>query len=264
VKQGPALFDDVRACRDEAAFWWLGQASYIVKLGAAVALVDPFLGRVEGRRIPPLFSAGDARGVITAVICTHNHDDHIDPEAVPALAKETDAVFAAPRAHAARMAALGVPSHRLVALNDEETASAGGITVAAVKSSHEFFDQTPAGLFPHLGYVLQGAGRTIYHSGDTVWWEGLQARLARWVFDVMMLPINGRDARRLSTGCIGNMVYQEAADLAGGLSVKLVVPMHYDMFASNAEDPSLFVDYVRVKYPRQKVWVGEHTTRVSF
>ena len=234
-----------------------------MKLGAAVVLVDPFLGRVEGRLVPPLFSAEDARGVVTAVICTHDHDDHIDPEAVPALARATDAVFVAPRAHSARMTSLGVPSHRLVAMNDEETAAAGGVTVTAVKSSHEFFDQTADGLFPYLGYVVQGAGRALYHSGDTVWWEGLQARLSRWAFDAVMLPINGRDAHRFSTGIIGNMVYQEAADLAGGLSVKLVVPMHYDMFAFNAEDPALFVDYVRVKYPRQKVWVGGHAARVT-
>jgi len=181
---------------------------------------------------------------------------------VPALARETEAVFVAPRAHSARMASLGVPPHRLVALNDGETAAAGGVAVTAVKSSHELFDLGSDGLFPYLGYVMQGAGRTLYHSGDTVWWEGLQARLQRWAFDAVMLPINGRDAKRLSAGIIGNMVYQEAADLAGGLSVKLVVPMHYDMFAFNAEDPTLFVDYVRVKYPGKRVWVGEHTTRV--
>jgi L-ascorbate metabolism protein UlaG (beta-lactamase superfamily) len=263
VKQGIDLFNEVRTCQDEAAFWWLGQATYIVKLGKAVALVDPFLSRVEGRRVPPLFSAEDARGIVTAVLCTHDHLDHLDPEAVPGLAKSTDAFFVAPRAHAGRMASLGVPPERLFAMNDGETISAGEVTVSAVKASHEFFDQTLEGLYPCLGYVMQGAGRTLYHSGDTVWWEGLQARLSQWQFDAMMLPINGRDARRLSTGIIGNMVYQEAADLAGGLAVKLVVPMHYDMFASNAEDPSLFVDYVRVKYPQQRVWVGGHTTRVA-
>jgi L-ascorbate 6-phosphate lactonase len=148
VKRGIELFSEVRACEDEAAFWWLGQATFIVKLGTAVALVDPFLSRMEGRRVPPLFSAKDAGGIVTVVICTHDHDDHIDPEAVPALSQSTVAVFVAPRAHAARMASLGVPTHRLVTVNDEETVVAGGVTVTAVKSSHEFFDETPDGLFP--------------------------------------------------------------------------------------------------------------------
>ena len=40
--------------------------------------------------------------------------------------------------------------------------------------------------------------------------------------------------------------------------------MHYDMFAHNAEDPALFVEYVRVKYPGRSMWVGQHTTAVTF
>jgi L-ascorbate 6-phosphate lactonase len=171
-------------------------------------------------------------------------------------------VFVAPRAHAARMRDLGVSGPRFLGLNDEEAVSAAGATVTAVKASHELFEETPEGLFPHLGYVVQGAGAAIYHSGDTVWWEGLQARLRRWRFDAVMLPINGRDARRLAADCIGNMVYQEAADLAAGLDATLMVPMHYDMFAGNSEDPGRFADYVRVKYPGRRVWVGEPTTRV--
>jgi L-ascorbate metabolism protein UlaG (beta-lactamase superfamily) len=111
---------------------------------------------------------------------------------------------------------------------------------------------------------MEGGGRTAYHPGDGVWWEGLQARLSRWSFDVMFLAINGRDAERFSAGIIGNMVYQEAADLAGGLTVGLTVPMHYDMFAANSEDPMLFVDYVKAKYPGRRTWVGEPGEPVRF
>ncbi len=77
-----------------------------------------------------------------------------------------------------------------------------------------------------------------------------------------MLPINGRDAKRLSSGCIGNMTYQEAADLAGALGPRLTIPAHYDMFAENSEDPALFDNYMRVKYPALKVCVCEHGSKV--
>ena len=69
----------------------------------------------------------------------------------------------------------------------------------------------------------------------------------------MFPPINGRDAERLRDNCIGNMTYQEAADLVGVLKPGLAVPGHYDMFAFNGEDPRKFVDYVEIKYPEQKV-----------
>jgi len=66
--------------------------------------------------------------------------------------------------------------------------------------------------------------------------------------DIELLPINGRDAIRYKDNCIGNMTYQEAADFAGEVGTKLVIPGHWDMFAHNSEDPHAFKDYLSVKY----------------
>ena len=74
----------------------------------------------------------------------------------------------------------------------------------------------------------------------------------------MFLPINGRDAKRLAAGCIGNMTYQEAADLAGALQPRLTIPTHFEMFAMNSVDPALFIDYMRVKYPNLKTHLPVH------
>jgi L-ascorbate 6-phosphate lactonase len=264
VLKGKPLFDDVRGCPDEAAFWWLGQHSFILKLGHRRMLIDPFLTEMEERRVPPLFAPADATGVIDLVLCTHDHIDHIDPAAIPGLAEHTSAVFVAPRAHERRMRDLGVPSGRLVLLNDGESTSVDGVAVHAIKAAHETFDETDEGFFPFLGYVIEGSGRTVYHAGDTLWWEGLQARLRRWSLDVAMVPINGRDAKRFADDVQGNMTYQEAADLLGGLDVRLSVPTHYDMFEFNAENPELFVAYMQVKYPDHPVWVGDPTERIAF
>ena len=262
--QGSALFEDVRRCEAEAAFWWLGQHTFIVKLGETRLLIDPFLSEVDGREVPPLFAPEDACGTIDLVCCTHDHLDHIDPEAIPGLAECPDVRFVAPRAHTGRMLDLGVPPNRLIGLNDGETAVVAGVWVHAVKAAHETFDVTPDGLFPFLGYVIEGADRVVYHAGDTVWWEGLQARLSPWRFDVAFVPINGRDAERYRQDIIGNMTYQEAGDLLGGLDVGLSVPAHYDMFAFNAEDPDLFVDYMASRYPDHEVWIGGYAEAVSF
>ena len=83
----------------------------------------------------------------------------------------------------------------------------------------------------------------------------MQARLKRWTFDLAILPINGRDAARYAANCIGNMTYQEAADLAGSLQPRLTVPGHYGMFAANTGDPAAFADYMRVKYPGLRTFV---------
>ena len=128
------------------------------------------------------------------------------------------------------------------------------VRITGIAASHEFLDQDPATLrYPYLGYVLETQDLTIYHSGDTCLYEGMQTRLKKWHFDLAFLPINGRDARRLRAGCIGNMTHQEAADLAGVLKPGVTIPGHYGMFANNTIDPQLFSDYMAVKYPDLKV-----------
>lgn len=261
---GTALFDSIRSTRAASAFWWLGQHTFIVKIDDTIVLIDPFLTELEDRSLPPLFEPSEAAGVVDVVACTHDHLDHIDPVAISGLAEHTDAHFVAPSAHEERMRSLGVPPNRLDVLNDGETASVAGLQFHAIKSAHEFFEQTADGHFPFLGYVIQGGGKSVYHSGDTVWWEGLQTQLSRFSLDVVFVPINGRDAKRYRNDIQGNMTYQEAADLVGGLDVKLAVPAHYDMFEWNAEDPNLFVDYMAAKYPGRRVWAGLHTEEVTF
>jgi len=66
-----------------------------------------------------------------------------------------------------------------------------------------------------------------------------------------LLPINGRDGARYRRDCIGNMTFQEAADLAGELRPRFVLPGHWDMFADNPGDPDAFSDYLDAKYPGQ-------------
>jgi hypothetical protein len=40
----------------------------------------------------------------------------------------------------------------------------------------------------------------------------------------------------------------------------LTIPTHYDMFAMNAEDPDLFIDYMKVKYPALKTHKCDYGT----
>ena len=44
------------------------------------------------------------------------------------------------------------------------------------------------------------------------------------------------------------MTYQEAADLAGEVLPKIVIPGHWDMFADNSADPDEFGRYIKAKY----------------
>lgn len=266
AKQGRELINEVSAAEAPAGqglFWWLGQHSFIVKLGATVIYIDPYLDPNPDRQTPPLFTPDQVTNA-DLVLCTHDHIDHIDPFAIPGIARASpNAVFVAPRPHRQRMLDLDAPEERLRLLLPEETMQLHGLAITAVKAKHEFFDEQPDG-FPFLGYVIEGRGATLYHPGDTLVYDGLTTTLRRWRFDAAFLPINGRDAARFRVGCLGNMTYQEAVDLAGELDVRLSVPAHWDMFAMNSEDPQKFVDYLDAKFPGLPAWVGSAGEPVTF
>jgi L-ascorbate metabolism protein UlaG (beta-lactamase superfamily) len=267
---GQPLIDEVNATTlapGECAFWWMGQLSYILKLGDKVLYLDPFLSPGKARNTPPLLKPAE---VTNAAVITgsHDHGDHIDRPVWPALARGSpQAKFVVPALLVAKLsAALKIPEGRFVGLDDAASAEVAGLKITGVASAHEFLDQDPAtGKYPYLGFVIEGNGCRIYHSGDTCKYEGLESRLKKLgVIDLAFLPINGRDAPRLRSNCIGNMTFQEAVDLAGAVGVRMAVPSHWDMFKNNSEDPQKFADYMAVKFPRVRTLVPKHGERVMW
>lgn len=243
--------------------WWLGQHGFAVRTRRALLYLDPFLTPLEGREVPPMLAPSQLAGA-TAVFGSHDHADHIDRPAWPAIAAADPALrFVIPQLLIPRVAAgTGIPVTRFVGIDDRVAAEVGGVRFTGVAAAHEFLDRDPAtGLHPYLGAVIEVDGVTLFHSGDCCVYEGLHATLRAWRFDAMLLPINGRCARRLAAGCIGNMTYQEAADLAGAMAPGVTVPAHWDMFAHNSEDPARFTEYMRVKYPRLRVHRPRHGER---
>ena len=249
----------------EFVLWWIGQFGFIIKLMKTVIYIDPFLTNSEERQMPPLLLPEE---VVNAdlILGTHDHDDHIDRKAWPTInLSSPKAQFVVPEFVRQTLSEnLRISQNRFIGLDDGHSVEVKDLRITGVAAAHEFLDQDKdTGVYPYLGYVIEGNGCTIYHSGDTCIYEGLQTKLRQWKFDLMFLPINGRDAKRLGSGIMGNMTYQEAADLAGALQPRLTIPAHYDMFSENREDPNLFVNYMRVKYPHLQVQMCEYGARIE-
>jgi hypothetical protein len=86
-------------------------------------------------------------------------------------------------------------------------------------SAHEGLDRDKHDRAKYLGYVLQFDGWKVYHSGDTVRYEGMAEKLRPFKIDVALLPINCRAAERRIPG---NLFGTEAAQLAKDIGAKLV------------------------------------------
>ena len=239
--------------RGSALLWWLGQMGLLVKMGKTVVCIDYFASEDPGRQVKPPVPADETEG-IQAFLGTHNHLDHIDHEAWKIWGRRCpEAKFVFPAAHRAEILADGIRAENGIGLNDGESCRIGDVTVHAIAAAHEFLDRDPeTGLYPCLQYIVEGNGVRIYHAGDTLRYEGMLPKLQAFGhFDAVLLPINGRDGERYRRNLIGNMTFQEAADLAGELRPGLAIPGHWDMFAGNTGDPDAFMDYLDAKYPGQ-------------
>jgi L-ascorbate metabolism protein UlaG (beta-lactamase superfamily) len=256
----------------QVALWWLGQAGFGLRGSTANLLVDPFLADHPDRLFPPPFRP-DQVGGLDVVAVTHDHLDHLDEESLPGLAEASpDARFVVPQPLVERVADLGIPSERVTGAQPDRPLELNGLTIHPVPASHGddptegygFGLERSDGLYRYLGYVFDLGGVRVYHAGDTIPYEGMEERLRELRVDVALLPINGRDARREGQGIVGNLDEEEAATLAAAIEPDLLVPMHYDMFASNPGSPERLVELARKKHPELQVLVASRARRFVY
>jgi len=262
------LAERIRSTRlqpGQARLWWLGQHGFVVRMAAATVYIDAYLTDHPRRRVPPLLKPAQVTDA-DLIIGTHDHSDHIDRPVWPTLAQASpQATFVVPApVRDGLVADLGLPPARVVGLDDGMVLERGGVRLHALPAAHELLERDPVtGQHRYLGVVLEAGGKGIYHSGDSCLYEGLHDRLRRFPLAAALLPINGRDAERLSRHCIGNMTFQEAVDLAGAVRPGLTVCTHFDMFLGNMEDPRKFADYMRAKYPGLPAMIPEYGVAID-
>jgi L-ascorbate metabolism protein UlaG (beta-lactamase superfamily) len=232
------------------ALWGLGQVGVAIKGPTGIVYVDPYFTDSDGaggslpRTYPPPLSPGEVTNA-SAVLLTHDHIDHTDPDTVLPLAGSSPrARFVAPFTSRDTLAEAGLEESRITVPEVGEPLEVAGARVTAIPSAHTELEHDPERGYPYLGYVVEWNGVTLYHAGDTVIYEGLIETLSAWSIDVALVPINGRDFFRTSRNIIGNTDFREAAELTETLDFGLIVPTHYDLIEGNTADPGHFVSFL--------------------
>lgn len=229
---------------------WLGVAGFVIFVNGYTIVIDPYLSnslakKYAGTKFPHKRMMEAPFTVDTLpepdlVLITHAHTDHMDPETLaPLHARFPGVPIIVPRA------VEEIAENRVGSRQSLQPIEAGDIrhfsgelAVTAFPAAHEELDVTPEGLHPYLGYGIEVKGVRLYHSGDTVPFEEMTGLVGSFAPDIALLPINGRDAFRLSNGVPGNMTGSEALELCRRAKIKFLVPHHFGMFEFNTADPN--------------------------
>jgi L-ascorbate 6-phosphate lactonase len=231
-----ALSREIQAAEVPATsvrLWWLGQAGFAFKTpGGQIVYADPYLSdaveRLHGFKrlsLAPI-SAEDARADL--VVLTHEHADHLDPDAIPIIARNNPQCrFAAPIGCAEGLTQAGVPPERRVVLEPNQRVELGEVTVHTAPADHGDFSPSA------LALVLDFDGIRIMLTGDTSLRPGLFQPLLDLKPDVILPCING---------VFGNMNHIDAARLVQQAKPRYAVPCHFWTFAEQgAGDPGGFI-----------------------
>jgi L-ascorbate metabolism protein UlaG (beta-lactamase superfamily) len=256
--QDDEFLADVESTRDESGpsfrLWWLGQSGFLLQYHRRHLLFDPYLSnslttkyaesakphlRLSQRVIAP-----ERLDFIDVITSTHNHTDHLDAETLVPMTKAIQArvdkiqgspiaddffpTIVLPEANKAfAVDRLKDISPSYLTINAWERAEFRPFHFTAIPAAHDQLTVDENGRNIYLGYVVKAGPWVIYHSGDTVVYDGMVESLRPFNIDVALLPINGK---------VGNMSGVGAANLAKDINAKLVIPCHYDMFEFNTAD----------------------------
>ena len=246
---------------DHFSLWWLAQMGYLLQWRGHRLLLDPYLSdslthkyattdkphvRMTGRVVAP-----DRLTGIDGITASHIHTDHLDSETLRPLAAANPGVrLVCPEAiRATARERSGLSDDRILGLDCADPSSAvtagcasritvGAFEIEAVPAAHERLDRDAHGRLIAVGWIVRFGGWTVYHSGDTVPYPGMEALLKPHRIDLALLPINGRKPERRVSG---NLWGREAASLSKNLGVRCVIPGHYDLFEFNTESPDEFI-----------------------
>ena len=265
-----AEMDSLLSDDDHFHLWWLGQSGYLLQWKKKRILIDPYLSdsltkkyaatdKPHTRMSELVIKPGLLRN-ITVVSSSHNHTDHLDGETlIPVLNNnpgirmvipEANREFVSERVKCEKDFPLG--------LKDGERVTVDGFTFHGLPARHNEIDRDESGNCKYMGYVIEFDRHRIYHSGDTLWFDGMCDLLQPFEADVALLPINGNKPERKVAG---NLDCKEAAQLGKEIGANFVIPCHYDLFTFNTADVNEFIkEAKKLEQPCKILKGGERFT----
>jgi L-ascorbate metabolism protein UlaG (beta-lactamase superfamily) len=210
---------------DKVRITWIGHASFFLQFAGHAVIVDPnwakWHGPVKRSRQPGL----NLRGVpeVDLVLVTHAHFDHLHKPSLRILQARQGIVV--PLGSGSLVKRLGFPSTHEMQIWDELTFDQ--LEIIHTPSHHwgaRFIHDVHR---DYGGYIVRAAGKSVFHCGDSAYFEGFKEIGKRYEIDVALMPIGAYES---PSGRDVHMNPEEAVRAFIDLGAKLLIPMHYGTF----------------------------------
>ncbi|GAA2096945.1 MBL fold metallo-hydrolase [Kitasatospora saccharophila] len=216
------------------AVTWFGHASALLELDGCRVLVDPVWSdrcspsRLTGpKRLHPVPVELAELPQVDAVLISHDHYDHLDMATVRRLVELQSAPFAVPLGIGGHLRRWGVPEHRIIELDWDETCTLGELTLT-LTAAHHFSGRSLARNTTLWGsWVVAGPERKVFFTGDSGYFEGF-ARIGEQhgPFDAALMAIGAYDPAWADIHLNPEEAVRAHLELRGGL----LLPIHWCTF----------------------------------
>lgn len=228
----------VLAENGELGLTFIGHSSFFIQLGNKNLIIDPNFARwlfvlkrlrlpgVRIKDLPP----------IDAVLVTHAHFDHLHRPSLRAIARATQRkrrsapAIIVPRLVSDLVSDLGF--REIIEMDWWDTVRFDGISISHTPSRHWGARVLRDMHRGYGGFVLKARKESIYHAGDTAYFDGFHEIGQRLRPEIALLPIGAyhpASFRNVHTSP------EDAVRAFMDLGARWMVPMHYGTFRLSHE-----------------------------
>lgn len=206
---------------------WFGHANFMLKLGEATLLIDPFFAGNPAS--PTTYKEIETCNLI---LVTHDHTDHIGQTLE--LAIKHDAEVVAIFDTIQDLIVQGLPEHLGVAMNIGGTVKRQGLDIKMVQAMHSTVHGAAAGFI-----ITDPDGLCIYNSGDTGLFGDMKLFGEFHDIDIAMLPTGGRFT----------MGPKQAAYACKLLGCKKIIPQHWGTWSILSQNTEALAEQLALIAP---------------
>jgi L-ascorbate metabolism protein UlaG (beta-lactamase superfamily) len=230
----PGTFD---ADPGRLAVSWLGHSTALLEIDGYRVLTDPVWSHrcspsdvIGPERLHPPPVQLEALPAVDAVVISHDHYDHLDIDTIVALARTQRAPFFVPLGVGAHLRAWGIPGHRIVELDWDESAHVDDLTLICTPARHFSGRFTDRNTTLWASWAIIGPSHRAYFGGDTGYTKSFaQIGAEHGPFDLTLLPIGAYNPGWPDIHMNPEEAVQAHLDLTDA-GAGLLVPIHWGTF----------------------------------